>query len=334
MASIPKIQYGFRFDKASRSLKLVENLPVAVPRASQLLVKVEAAGLCHSDLHVLDGLDVGDHFVMGHEIYGHVVQVGDGVPFAVGDKVAAFGPNACGRCEMCRLGRDNDCTTNASKWFGLGNDGGYQEYLLVENTRNLVKVPDGVPAPVAAAVTDAMLTPYHAIKAAGLGPHKRALFVGAGGLGTTAVQIAKAFGAHVTVVDRKPSALALAKSFGADETYTDLPAGSGPYDACLDFVAVQSTFDLCQKLVKLHGALVPVGLGADRLLFDLADLALREVQIMGSFWGTSGDLAECFELARLGKIAPKVTTRPLRELPQCVEQLRAGHVEGRLVLIP
>lgn len=236
---------------------------------------------------------------------------------------------------MCRQGYDNDCLK--TEWLGLGNDGGYQQYLLVKNPRNLIKVPSEVSDPaVAAVITDAMLTPYHAIKMAELTPAKKALFIGAGGLGSTGVQIAKLFGSHVTVLDTKPAALELAKQFGADEVYTELPSDTKPgsFDVCLDFVAIQKTFEVCQKFVKPHGTIIPVGLGATHLSFDLGDLALREVRVLGSFWGTSNDITECYELVKEGKIHPKVTTFPLKELPECIERLKRGDVSGRMVLIP
>uniref|UniRef100_A0A0L0NX94 Secondary alcohol dehydrogenase n=1 Tax=Candidozyma auris TaxID=498019 RepID=A0A0L0NX94_CANAR len=336
MATIPKTQYGFKFDKLLNNIRLVENLPVQTPSSNQVLLKIEAAGLCHTDLHLLDGFDAGDNYVMGHEIFGLVALKGEEVShLELGDKVAAFGPNSCGVCSMCRQGYDNDCLK--TEWLGLGNDGGYQQYLLVKNPRNLIKVPSEVSDPaVAAVITDAMLTPYHAIKMAELTPAKKALFIGAGGLGSTGVQIAKLFGSHVTVLDTKPAALELAKQFGADEVYTELPSDTKPgsFDVCLDFVAIQKTFEVCQMFVKPHGTIIPVGLGATHLSFDLGDLALREVRVLGSFWGTSNDITECYELVKEGKIHPKVTTFPLKELPECIERLKRGDVSGRMVLIP
>ncbi|SGZ58898.1 CIC11C00000004107 [Sungouiella intermedia] len=338
MADLPKTQYGWKYDKSINNLKLVEDLKVPTPSATQVVVKIEAAGLCHSDLHVLEGLDVGDDYVMGHEIFGHIVLTGDDVTnYSVGDRVAAFGPGACGECELCRTGHDNDCTNTSGKWFGLGFDGGYQQYLLVKNPRNLVKVPDSVSDVAAAAViTDAMLTPYHAIKLAGLDPSKKVLFIGAGGLGSTAVQIGKLFGAHITVLERKESARELVKLFGADEVYESLPEDTplGTFDACLDFVSLQQTFEICQKYIKSHGIIIPVGLGAPALSFNLADLALREVKIIGSFWGTSNELAECYRIAGKGLIHPKTTKVSLKELPAAFEKLKKGEVSGRLVLIP
>lgn len=336
--ALPTVQYGWKYDRSINNLKLVEDLPVPIPSATEVVVKVEAAGLCHSDLHVLEGLDVGDDYVMGHEIFGHIVLKGDNIAnFAIGDRVAAFGPNACGECELCREGNDNDCIATGGKWLGLGFDGGYQQYLLVKRPRNLVKVPESVTDVAAAAViTDAMLTPYHAIKQAGLSPKTKALFIGAGGLGSTAVQIGKLFGAHLTVLDRKEEARNLAKLFGADEVYESLPADTKPgaFDVVLDFVSMQQTFDIGQKYVKSHGIIIPVGLGAKRLSFDLADLALREVRVLGSFWGTSTDLAECYEIAAKGQLKPKTTKVPLKELPAAFEKLKSGQVSGRLVLIP
>lgn len=337
MESIPKTQYGFVFNKESLALTLREDIPVKLPSETGVLIKVEAAGLCHSDLHVFEGMElVGNQVIMGHEIFGKIVMVGsEAKNFKVGDRVAPHGANGCGECSYCREGNDNDCPE--MKWMGLYTDGGYQQYLLVENTRNLVKVPDLVSdAATAAAITDAMLTPYRAIKRAKLSPTTRALFIGAGGLGSTAVEIAKVFGSHITVVDKKPEALKVAKERGADEAYTELPLHIKPasFDVCMDFVAIQPTFNLCQKYVKTHGIIVPVGLGSDHLTFNHGDLALREIQIFGTFWGSSTDLAECFEIAGKGFVRPKTNTFPLKELPQCIEKLKKGEVTGRIILIP
>ena len=180
-------------------------MPVNKPGAGQLLLKVDAVGLCHSDLHVLyEGLDCGDNYVMGHEIAGTVAELGEEVSeFAVGDRVACVGPNGCGLCKHCLTGNDNVCTKSFLDWFGLGYNGGYEQFLLVKRPRNLVKIPDNVTSEEAAAITDAVLTPYHAIKSAGVGPASNILIIGAGGLGGNAIQVAKAFGAKVTVLDKR-----------------------------------------------------------------------------------------------------------------------------------
>ncbi|KAI5954826.1 hypothetical protein KGF57_003850 [Candida theae] len=335
--SIPSTQYGFVYTKQN-GLTLKNDLPVRKPKSGQLLLKIGAVGLCHSDLHVIyEGLDCGDNYVMGHEIAGTVAAVGEDVTgYKVGDRVACVGPNGCGECKYCRGSTDNVCKQAFGDWFGLGNDGGYQQYLLVQRPRNLVRVPGNVSFDVAAASTDAVLTPYHAIKMAKVSPTSNVLMVGAGGLGGNAIQIAKAFGAKVTVLEKKKEARDQAKKLGADEVYESLPGSitPGSFSSCFDFVSVQATFDLCQKFVEPKGIIVPVGLGAPKLSFDLSDLALREVQILGTFWGTTNDLDDVMQLVSEGKVKPVVQSANLKELPEYIDKLRNNAYEGRVVFNP
>ncbi|KAK6462589.1 1-phenyl-1, 2-ethanediol dehydrogenase [Scheffersomyces coipomensis] len=339
MTPVPKTQYGFVYNTTS-GLQLNESLPIPTLKPGQLLLKVEAAGLCHSDLHILyEGLYCGDNYVMGHEIAGTVIKTeqDEAGAYKIGDRVACFGANGCGNCEFCRKGNDNDCPNAFYNWFGLGSDGGYQQYLLVKNPRNLVKIPDNVDFAEAAAITDAALTPYHAIKLAKVNPLTNLLIIGAGGLGTNAIQIARTFGAQITVLDKKQKALDIVKKLDPElKAYTELPEdlAKGSFDVILDLVGAQQTFELSEKYVKSKGIIVPVGLGASKLTFDLSNLALREISLLGSFWGTSQDLVECLELARQGKIKPQLHTISLKELPKAIEQLRNGQYEGRTVLIP
>ncbi|CAI5757094.1 unnamed protein product [Candida verbasci] len=337
MSSIPQTQYGFFYNKAS-GLNLKNDLPVPKPQPGELLLKIDAVGLCHSDLHVIyEGLDCGDNYVMGHEIAGTVASLGDeNVNFKVGDRVACVGPNACGVCKFCRGAKDNVCTDSWLNWFGLGYNGGYQQYLLVKRPRNLVRIPDNLSSENAAALTDAALTPYHAIKLAKVNPATNCLIIGAGGLGINAIQIAKCFGAKVTVIDKKEPARQLASKMGADFVYESLPESCKPgsFGVCLDFVSIQSTFDLCQKYCEPKGIIVPVGLGAPKLSFNVGDLDLREINILGSFWGTSNDLEEVFQLAAEGKIKPIVQATELKKLPEFIDKLRKNEYEGRYVFKP
>ncbi|KAK6871698.1 NAD-dependent alcohol dehydrogenase [Candida tropicalis] len=335
--AIPATQTGFFFTK-EQGLKYRTDIPVPKPQAGQLLMKVNAVGLCHSDLHVIDKeLECGDNYVMGHEIAGTIAELGpEVVGFKVGDRVACVGPNGCGVCKHCLTGNDNVCKTAFLDWFGLGADGGYEEYLLVRRPRNLVKVPDNVSIEAAAAITDAVLTPYHAVKTAKIKPTSNVLVVGAGGLGGNGIQIVKAFGGKVTVLDKKQKARDQAKKLGADEVYDELPASiePGSFDVCLDFVSVQATYDICQKYCEPKGIIIPVGLGAPKLAIDLADLDLREITVTGTFWGTANDLREAFELVSQGKIKPVVSHAPLKELPDYIEKLKKGAYEGRVVFHP
>ncbi|KAI5950911.1 hypothetical protein KGF54_003985 [Candida jiufengensis] len=336
--TIPSTQYGFLYQRAS-GLNLKTDLPVHKPQTGQLLIKIDAVGLCHSDLHVIyEGLDCGDNYVMGHEIAGTVCELGpgDNSGYKIGDRVAAVGPNGCGACKFCRDSLDNVCKKAFGDWYGLGSDGGYQQYLLIKKPRNLVKIPDNVNSDLAAASTDAILTPYHAIKMANVKPNSNILIIGAGGLGGNAIQIAKAFGAKITVLDKKQEAREEAKKYGAQNVYETLPNSiqPGSFESCFDFVSVQQTFDICQKYCEPKGKIIPVGLGAPELKFNVADLDLREIQILGSFWGTSTDLEEVFELVGSKTVVPKVKAVGLKELPVYIEKLRKNQYEGRVVFNP
>ncbi|KAI5966860.1 uncharacterized protein KGF55_000269 [Candida pseudojiufengensis] len=338
-SSIPSTQYGFLYEK-SKGLNLKTDLPVKKPKTGELLLKIDSVGLCHSDLHVIyEGLDCGDNYVMGHEIAGTICELGPGdnsSGFKIGDRVAAVGPNGCGSCKFCRDSMDNVCKKAFGDWYGLGNDGGYQEYLLINKPRNLIKIPNGVNSNLAAASTDAILTPYHAIKMANIKPTSKILIIGAGGLGGNAIQIAKIFGANITVIEKKQKAREEAKRYGANEIYETLPSTipPGSFESCFDFVSIQETFDICQKYVEPKGKIIPVGLGTKEIKFNLADLDLREIQILGSFWGTSTDLEEVLELVDSKAIIPKVQVAKLKELPDYFEKLRNNQYEGRIVFNP
>ncbi|CAI5756106.1 unnamed protein product [Candida verbasci] len=335
--SIPITQYGFLYNQ-SKGLQLKNNLPVPKPSENEVLLKIDAVGLCHSDLHIIyDEIPCGDNYVMGHEIAGTIVLIGAKVSdFKVGDRVALAGANGCGLCENCRTGFDNICESSFINWFGLGIDGGYQQYLLIKRIRNLIRIPDNVTSEAAAALTDAALTPYHATLRANIGPTSNCLIIGAGGLGLNAIQIVKCFGAKVTVLDTKEKARVLAKKNGADYVYDTLPSEikPGTFNICIDFVSKQSTFDLCQIYCQSRGSILPIGLGSTKLELDLGNLALREISILGSFWGSSNDLKDVLQLASEGRLNPHVSTASLKELPKYIEKLKEGSYEGRYVFIP
>ncbi|CDK24134.1 unnamed protein product [Kuraishia capsulata CBS 1993] len=341
MSALSKTQAGYIFKKGAGHIVKAE-VPIPKPTGAQSLLRVKAAGMCHSDLHVIgETLEVPtDGYVLGHEIAGELVEIGDSVNpevFKVGGRYAVHGLNSCGSCEMCRTGHDNDCTGNESKWYGLGISGGYQQYLLVPNSHHLLPIPDNVSYEVAAATSDAVLTPYHAIKNSGVTPSSKVLMFGLGGLGSNALQILKAFGAYVVAVDVKPASKAIADEFKADEFYTDISQSSwkpASFDYCFDFVSLQVTFDICQKYIKSHGTIFPVGLGSSKLTFDLGNLALREVKIVGNFWGTSQEQIEAMELVSSGRVKPQVHTTELENLPESLEKLEEGKINGRLVMLP
>lgn len=335
MAEIPEKQTAFVFKNGSFALDKKE-IEVPKPDAGKVLLKVAAAGVCHSDLHVLHGgLPYPDGLILGHEIAGHIVAYGDGVDKAAFPSDALYavvGPNPCGMCKACRTGADNVCEDPSRTHMGLGSPGGYEQYTQV-SARNITKVPEGIPAAVAAASTDAVLTPYHALKRAGINGMTRLLIVGLGGLGINAVQIAKAFGSYVIAVDPKETSRDLAKQYGANEVYAKLPEESLDVDVAADFYGSQATFDLCQKHVKAQGILLPVGLQDPKLTFDLNHLAFREYTIIGNFWGTSQDQTEVFELVKKGLVTPQVETTSWLNVNKVLKDLDEGKIKSRMVLV-
>ena len=209
--------------------QLVE-VDVPTPGPGQVVLKIAGAGLCHSDLHLLHDFEEGMlpwkvPFILGHENSGYVHAVGEGVDtVALGQAVAVFGPWGCGKCAACGRGQDTYCVApldgyDSAFGGGLGTDGGQAEYMLVPDARFLVPIPDSLDPVAAAPLTDAGLTPYHAVKlsVAKMVPGSRVVVIGAGGLGHMGIQIIKAMtAADVVAVDVKPAARELAAKSGAD----------------------------------------------------------------------------------------------------------------------
>lgn len=332
---VPPLQTAFIYHPGQFELEQKE-IPVPTPEPGNVLLKIVAAGVCHSDLHVLAGsLPYPDGLILGHEVVGTIVGYGDGVNkelYPAGTLFAAHGPNPCGICKPCRTGADNLCVQPTRSHLGLGSPGGYEQYTQI-NPRNLTAVPEGISPAVAAVSTDAVLTPYHALKRAKINGLTKLLIIGLGGLGINGVQVAKAFGAHVTAVDLKDSSRDLAKSFGADVVYDKLPEEPLEVDVVADFVGIQSTFELAQKHVKPAGLIMPIGLGATHLTFDLGAFAFKEFEILGNFWGTSQDQVEVFELVKKGLVTPQIETTSYLNVNTVLKNLHDGHIKSRMVLV-
>lgn len=333
--NIPETQTAFVYRVGKFELEKKE-IPVPKPDPGKVLLKIAAAGVCHSDLHVLEGgLPYPDGIVLGHEIAGHIAAYGEGVDkslYPQDSLYAVVGPNPCGLCKDCRNGRDNLCLSPTRKHMGLGAPGGYEQYTQIV-PRNLTKVPKGIPPEIAAASTDAVLTPYHALKNAKINGTSRILIIGLGGLGINGVQIAKIFGAYTIATDPKESSRQLAKEFGADEVYDTLPEDLGVIDVVADFVGSQSTLKLSEKYLKSGGRILPIGLHDPNLTFDLNSLAFKEFIIQGNFWGTSQDQEEVFALVSQGRITPQVETTSYLNVNDVLRELRDGHVKSRRVLV-
>jgi alcohol dehydrogenase, propanol-preferring len=324
------------------------------PAPGQVVVKIGAAGACHSDLHMMHG--TGDSvpfslpFTLGHENAGWVHSVGDGVTSVEpGQPVAVYGAWGCGSCQRCIVGMENYCDAPSAPrggaGCGLGLDGGMAEYMLVPHSRHLLPLPDGLTPVDAAPLTDAGLTPYHAVRRSlqKLGPGSTAVVIGVGGLGHLAVQILKATSsARVIAIDTKSDALELALSLGADAAFEanetlvrDVRTATGTRgaDVVLDCVGSDATVAFAAACTRSLGDLTLVGVAGGSLPFSFLSPAY-EVSVQSVYWGSRSELAEVLELASRRLIQTRVNTYPLDRALDAYRALAAGEVVGRAVIIP
>lgn len=318
----------------------IEDIQKPVPGANEVLLKVRAAGICHSDLFMLEAQAIPHPFTMGHEICGSVVEKGKDVKESFDPNVlyAVHGPNPCGHCEYCASGNDNLCNDPSRSHIGLGQDGGYAEYVKV-NVRNIVRVPDGISPEVAAVTTDAVLTPYHAIKTLGdVKAGMKVLIIGLGGLGMNGLQIALALGAEVTACDVKETSLEAARKFKPQKVLNskdvDAQLKRASFDVVFDFVGVDATFTQAQSLVRPNGTIVLVGVGNGKVTVQSAAMITFQVRVQGTFWGTHKDLSEALQLISKNQVIPSVETAPMKDVNHWLEELHAGRVKSRMAMIP
>ncbi|MER5177306.1 NAD(P)-dependent alcohol dehydrogenase [Streptomyces sp. NPDC002896] len=324
-----------------------------VPHGADVLVRVEAAGLCHSDVHVIDSspgaLPYRPPFTLGHEVAGHVAALGPHAESpAVGERVVLYGPWGCGSCARCAAGRDNYCDRREDLgWHGvgLGRDGGMAEYVLVPAGRHLVPIGD-LPADQAAPLSDAGLTSHHAVAGVrhALGDDSTAAVIGVGGLGHLAVQILRATTpSRVLAVDIREEALALARRSGAHagtlmraDTARVLRTRTGGVgvDAVLDFVGNSATLELAADILRPGGELALVGSGGGQMTVRKPGFLPPGFRLSLPFWGTRPELAEVIALARSGALHVEAERFPLSAAPEAFDRLRRGRVSGRAVLIP
>ena len=339
-----------------KSEAVLAEVPTPEPGPGEVLVQVGAAGACHSDLHLMHDFEPGllpwsTPFTLGHENAGWVHTVGQGVRgLEPGQPVAVVGAWGCGRCPRCLAGLETYCEDPASAPVpsgggGLGLDGGMADFLVVPAARYLVPLPDGLSPVLAAPLTDAGLTPYHAVRRSldKLSPVSTAVVIGVGGLGHLAVQILRAMtAAHVIAVDSKESALRLAKASGADLTLSPGPTlvdqvhaatdGHGA-DVVLDFVGSDSTLAAAAAVTRQLGDLTIVGIAGGSLPVSFFGLAY-EASVQTTYWGNRSELVELLDLAARGLLSPEITTFPLDEAPQVYAGLAAGEITGRAVVVP
>jgi propanol-preferring alcohol dehydrogenase len=343
---------AYRLLEWQQPARLVE-VPVPDPGPGEVLVRIGGAGACHSDISVMEWpkgtLPFDVPFTLGHENAGWVEKLGRGATgFSESDPVAVYGPWGCGTCAACIRGLDNLCERwrepNRPRGGGLGRDGGMAEFMLVPSTRFLVPLRDLDPA-AAAPLSDAGLTPYHAIATSlpYLAPGNTAVVIGVGGLGHLAVQILKAISAaRVIAVDIAPERLELARRLGADATAVSRPEaarevieanGGRKPELVLDFVGNDATLALAGRLAKMRGRVVVVGIAAGSLDWGFGKVA-QESEWMISSWGSLPELHDVIALAERGLLKPEVTTFPLARVEDAYQALHDGRLLGRAVVVP
>ncbi|KQU44224.1 dehydrogenase [Rhodococcus sp. Leaf278] len=328
-------------------------VPNPIPAGEELLVRVDAAGLCRSDLHVMDsGTEVFDYrlpMTLGHEVAGTVVSAGPSADSSwIGRAVVVHGIWSCGTCPNCLRGRENYCRSLVRRpdgrlapiGNGLGYPGGLAELMLVPSERALV--PTGTLDPCSAApLADAALTAYHAIRTNSTVIDSRSVVVvvGVGGLGHLALQILRTMDVpHIIAIDSKAEAAAVAESSGAHEFYDSVSAAAqrlttlGGADLVLDFVGAPTTTAPAASQLRNGGSLVVVGSAGGRLTAG-KDVGLAAGWTVDApFWGTRADLEAVVALAQDGLLRAEITTFPFTEAISAYDRLRNGSVTGRAVL--
>ncbi len=329
----------------------IEDVPTPSPGPGQVLVRIGGAGVCHSDLHVMEeDLGFTPPFTLGHENAGWVAALGQGVTaFKEGDAVAVYGPWGCGRCHACQLSMENYCENWAQMGTfggGLGSDGGMADYMLVPSARLLVALGSLSPAK-AAPLSDAALTPYHAIKRAlpSLSADSTAVVLGVGGLGHMAVQLLRVLAPmRIVAADVDDGKLRLAKALGADEIVNNRDAadaaerirtitGARGAGLVLDCVGVQPTIDLGAQLLGRNSVWTIVGLGGGHHDFHHGSTPYGTTLSL-PYWGSRVELMEVMAMARDGRIHAETTDFPLAQAVDVYRKLKAGQIAGRAVLVP
>jgi len=340
----------------NKPLKISE-IDTPTPTGKQVLVKVKAVGVCHSDLHLWEGgYDTGDGFmkvtdrgvkfpvIPGHEVVGTVAEIGDSVEgVKVGDDVLVYPWIGCGNCPTCEKGDTNLC--EAPQSLGVFQDGGYAEYSLIPDYKFLAKI-SGIDLEGAASLACSGLTAYTAVKKAISNSPENILIVGAGGLGLMGVQIAKALSnAKIICADLTDEKLQKAKEMGADHTVNTKDSMASKNimaicnekgaDSIIDFVNAPPTVKLGLSVIRKRGNMVLVGLFGGAVNLSLVSIPLKAITIQGTYTGNYNDLVELIGLAKRGVIKSIVSKRySIDEATNALQDLKDRKVVGRGIIIP
>ncbi|PID05922.1 MULTISPECIES: alcohol dehydrogenase AdhP [unclassified Sporosarcina] len=320
----------------------IEDTLKPTPGAGQALVKLEACGVCHTDLHAINGdwpVKPKLPLIPGHEGVGIVEAVGPNVTSVkIGDRVGIpWLYSACGECDYCLEGKETLCHSQENGGYSV--DGGYAEYCLAA-ADYVAKIPENLSSVEAAPILCAGVTTYKALKVSGAKPGDWVAIYGIGGLGHVALQYAKAMGFNVVAVDIADEKLELAKKLGADITVNgknEDPAEAiqkqvGGVQAAISVAVSQVPFEQAYRSVKRGGTLVAVGLPHEDLPIPIFNTVLNGITVKGSIVGTRIDMKEALDFAARGKVKAQIETAPLSDVNAVLEKMEKGQINGRIVL--
>ncbi|MDF2114505.1 alcohol dehydrogenase AdhP [Roseiarcaceae bacterium H3SJ34-1] len=322
---------------------VIEDVPVPTPGPGELLVKVVACGVCHTDLHAASGdwpVKPVPPFIPGHEAAGVVAALGPGVSdFKIGDPVGvAWLHDACLRCEYCQTGWETLCEHQHDT--GYSCDGGFAEYVIA-SAAFAARLPAGIDFAQIAPILCAGVTTYKGLKETEARPGEWVAISGIGGLGHVAIQYAKAMGLKVVALDVAADKLALARATGADvaidarsrDAVADvLKATGGGAHGILVTAVSPPAFSQALQMVRRKGTVALVGLPPGEFPTPIFDVVLKRITVRGSIVGTRRDLDEAIAFAVEGKIKAEITRAPLGDINAIFARLKAGKIEGRMVL--
>jgi propanol-preferring alcohol dehydrogenase len=322
---------------------VIEQVPIPEVGPGQALMKMVATGVCHTDLHAAEGdwpVKPSPPFIPGHEGVGYITKVGAGVTnVKEGDRVGLpWMWSTCGHCEFCITGWETLC--RSQKYGGYSVNGSFAEYGLVD-PNYCGRLPDNVDLTAVAPILCAGVTTYKGLKETEVKPGQWVAISGIGGLGHLAVQYAKAMGMHVVAVDIAPEKLALATKLGADAVVmgTDPDAaaqvmkvtGGGAHGVLVTAVSLKA-FALAENMLRPKGIMAMNGLPPGDFPINVFDMVLNRKTLRGSIVGTRMDLAEALTFAAEGKVKVTYKTAKLEDINDIFDQMRAGKIDGRIVV--